>query len=144
MKKSNGQNNQQKRTPSTYLVHYEETGNSIPRPHEREIAELLANYFKSDIIFLRRYHSTTPDLYILKTNIRWELKSPQGGGKHTIQSNLRGVEKQSENVILDLTRSKFSDEQGISRTKEFLKKERSRIKRLKIIQKNGNVLDVKG
>ena len=127
-----------------YKVRYEESGESRPRPHERRIAELLTGHFKSDIIFLRRYSSKTPDLYVLKTNIRWELKSPEGGGKHTIQNNLRSIDRQSENVIIDLSRSKLTDEQGISRTKEFLSKESSRIKRLKIVQKNGTVLDIKG
>ena len=127
-----------------FIVHYEETGISKPRPHESKIAELLTNYFKSDIIFLRKASSKTPDLYILKTNVRWELKSPEGGGKHTIQNNLRESYGQSENVILDLTRAKLSDEVGTSRTKEFLRKEHSRIKRLKIITKKLKIIDIKG
>ena len=126
-----------------YVVHFEDTGKSRPRSHEEEAAKLVANFFKSNIIFLRRRSSKTPDLYILKTNVRWELKSPLGGGKHTVQNNLRGVDSQSENVILDLTRSKLSDAQGISRTKEFLKTERTRIKKLKIILKSGDIIDVK-
>lgn len=126
-----------------YIVHFEETGKSKPRSHEEIIAKFLANYFESDIVFLRRRASKTPDLYVLKTNTRWELKSPIGGSKYTIQNNLRDIEEQSENVILDLTRSKFSDIQGISRTKEFFRKERSRIKRLKVILKSKEIIDIK-
>lgn len=126
-----------------YAVHYEETGTSSPRPHEKKIAKAIANYFQSDVIFMRRTLSKTPDLYILKTNIRWELKSPEGGGKRTIQNNLREASWQSENILLDLSRAKLTDEKGISRTKEFLKKERPKIKRLKIITKKLKIMDIK-
>jgi len=127
-----------------YLVHYEETGEARPRSHERKAASKIAKYFQSDIVFLRRTASKTPDLYILNTNIRWELKSPEGGGKHTIQNNLRGIDRQSENVILDMSRAKLTDKQGISRTKEFLENERTKIKRLKILLKTGEIIDLKG
>ncbi len=126
-----------------YKVHFEESGKSEPRPHEKKIAQFVADHFKSDIIFLRRLSSKTPDLYVLKTNICWELKSPQGGGKHTIQNNLRATNGQSENVILDLTRAKIADEKGISRSKEFTKNERSNIKRLKVITKKKKIIDIK-
>ena len=127
-----------------YKVHYEESGKSKPRPHERKAAEKIASNFKSDIIFLRKISSKTPDLYVLKTNIRWELKSPTGGGKHTIQNNIREASSQSENIIIDLSRAKLSDSQGISRAKEFIKTEKSKIKRLKILTKTGELFDIKG
>ena len=50
---------------------------------------------------MRRFQSKSPDLYVLKTNILWELKSPTGNEKHTIQNNLRETDGQSDNVILD-------------------------------------------
>jgi hypothetical protein len=126
-----------------FKVAYEESGDSKPRPHERETAELLARLFQSNLIFMRRSSSKTPDLYVLKTDIRWELKSPTGGGKHTVQNNLREASKQSENIILDLTRSKMTDIQGISRAKDFILHERSRIKCLKILKKDGTIIDIK-
>lgn len=49
-----------------YKVHFEESGKSEPRPHEKKVAQIIADYFKSDIIFLRRISSKTPDLYVLK------------------------------------------------------------------------------
>ena len=126
-----------------YMVHIEDSKDSEPRPHEKKAAKMVANLFKSDVIFLRRLQSKTPDLYILKYNQRWELKSPIGGSKYTVQNNLRGTDAQSENVILDLTRSKLSDRQGISRAKEFMRKERSRIKKLKVLTKGGRLVDIK-
>lgn len=127
----------------TYTIHIEETGKSRPRPHEIEAAQKIASQLKSSLIFLRRESSKSPDLYILKTNTRWELKSPTGGSKHTIQNNLRNADDQSENVILDLSVSKFSDEKGISRAEEFMKHERSKIKKLKVLLKSGELVDIK-
>lgn len=126
-----------------YIVHVEEKKESRPRPHETEAAEKIAQIFKSDLVFMRRRASKTPDLYVLRTNKMWELKSPKGGSKYTIQNNLRETDGQSENVIMDLTRAKLSDKQGISRAKEFIKKERSRIKRLKVLKKDGKIIDIK-
>ena len=116
---------------------------SGPRPHEEKTAQLIANIFESNILFMRRRQSKTPDLFIVKTGVCWELKSPLGGGKHTIQNNLRVASAQSENIILDLSRAKISDKQGISRAKEFLGTESVRIKRLKIFTKTGRIIDLK-
>lgn len=127
-----------------YTIHIEDKKESEPREHEKRAARIVADYFKSDIIFLRRASSKTPDLYVLRTNVRWELKAPLGGSKHTIQNNLRDTDGQSENVILDLSRAKLTDTQGISRAKEFLRTERSRIRRLKIITKGKKIVDIKG
>ena len=127
-----------------FNIHIEEDEKSRPRPHELMIAEIMADYFKSDIVFLRRLYSKTPDLYILKTNIKWEIKSPTGAGKHTIQTNLRNASKQSENIILDLHRSDLTKEQAVSRVKDFVQKEHSRIKRLKIITKRNQIIDIIG
>ena len=126
-----------------YIVDVEDKKESEPRLHERKAAEKIANIFKSNLIFIRRAASKTPDLYVIKTKERWELKSPKGGSKHTIQNNLRNTDGQSENVILDLSRAKLTDRQGISRAQEKMKKERSRIKRLKVLTKDGTMVDIK-
>lgn len=127
---------------SKYILHVEEIGKSKPRPHEQNIAEFLTDYFESDIIFMRRSSSKTPDLYILKTNICWELKSPTGGGKRTIQNNLRNANSQSENIILDITNCKLTERQVISRINEILNREHLMIRRLKLITKRKKVLTI--
>ncbi|MBQ3263779.1 hypothetical protein IJH06_01570 [Candidatus Saccharibacteria bacterium] len=125
-----------------YIVHVEDDRNSKPRPHEYATAEFLAEYFQSDIVFLKRHQSKNPDIYVLKTNVRWELKAPTGSGKHTIQNNLRDAGRQSENIILDFYRIGLSEKQGISRVNEFIRTERHGIKRLKILTKHNGVIDV--
>ena len=125
-----------------YRVHVEDSRTSKPRPHEEIAAGILANYFKSDVIFLKTRQSKNPDIYVVKTNIRWELKSPIGNSKRTIQNNLREANKQSENIIIDFSRMGLSENQGISRIKEYLRTERHTIKRLKIITKSHQIIDI--
>lgn len=126
-----------------YIVRVEDSAQSRPRPHEEKVANKIADIVKSDIIFIRRRASKTPDLYIARFNALWELKSPLGGSKHTIQNNLRNANNQSEKVILDLSRSKLTDWQGISRAKEFLRTEKTSIKKLKVYTKTGKLIDIK-
>ena len=126
-----------------YIVHIEDSAQSRPRPHEKKVASEIANIIKSNIIFMRRGASKTPDLYVVKFNTLWELKSPTGGSKHTVQNNLRNADDQSEKVILDLSRAKLTDQQGISRAKEFLRTEKTSIEKLKIYTKSGKLIDIK-
>ena len=92
---------------------------------------------------MRRHQSITSDLYFLKTNTRWEFKSPTSGSKHTIQNNLRDAGGQSENVVLDLSRAKLIDRQGVSRAKEFIREERSSLKYFKILTRTKKLVDIK-
>ena len=126
-----------------YKIKIVESGRAKPRPHELAAAKIVARYFESNVNFVRRAASKTPDLHIIKTGVRWELKSPTGGGKHTIQNNLREANRQSENIILDLSNAKLTWRQGVSRTREFLREKHSSIKRIKILTKQGKVIDIK-
>ncbi len=127
-----------------YKVVKEDSKKSRPRTHEDIAAQIIANHFKSDVIFIRRGNSKTPDLYIIKTNVRWELKSPIGDGKRNIQNNLRKAKNQSENIIIDVARSRLTEAKAKSRIDEYLRKESSIIKRIKIITKDGAVVDIRG
>ena len=124
-----------------YLVHVEDNKESKPRPHEETASQIIATSFRSNIVFLRRRQSKNPDLYILRTNVLWELKSPIGNGKHTIQNNLRDADRQSENIIIDLRRTKMNEKQAVSRIHEFINTEHTRIKRIKVITKANKVVD---
>lgn len=128
--------------PTNFTVYAEDNKSSGPRPHEKRAAEFLANYFQSDVVFLKAKQSKNPDIYVLKTNVRWELKSPTGGGKRTIQNNLREASGQSENIVLDFDRIKLTDAQGVSRVRNFIKTEHHSIRRLKILTKDGRVIDI--
>jgi hypothetical protein len=90
----------------------------LPKEHELSAALILSKYFKSDVTFLRPKTDKTPDLEI--KNIKWEIKSPRGDGKKTIENNLRGARKQSQNIVVDLRRIKMHQSKAIARIHFFL------------------------
>ena len=71
-----------------------------PKKHEDFAAKIIADYFKSDILFLRKTPASSPDLLIINTHQIWELKSPIGNGKRTMANNLREASGQSKNVVM--------------------------------------------
>ena len=90
----------------TYNLIYDLSSPEPPKAHERHAAKIISEYFKSDIVFIRKKSGVTPDMIVKRTSRIWELKSPLGSGKRTIANNLRDAAHQSENIILDLSRCK--------------------------------------
>lgn len=123
-----------------YKVIVETDPADAPLSHEMRVALILANHFETDIIFLRPEKYKTPDLLI--KNEKWEIKSPVGDGKKTIDNNLRAASAQSQNIILDLGRIKMNHNKVLSRIRFYLKTDK-KIKRLKIVEKSGKVVDIR-
>lgn len=73
-----------------------------PKSHEFAAAIIIAKYFRSDVIFMRPASFKTPDFDVNGT--KWELKSPMGSSARTIENNMRAARKQSQNLIIDLSR----------------------------------------
>ena len=111
-----------------------------PEPHEISAAIILADYYKSDVTFLRRGIGNTADFAI--KNVIWELKSPLGDGKRTIANNLRSASRQSKNVVISLSRCKLSNTQAIARINNYLKTDNKKIKKILLISKTGEVIDI--
>ena len=114
-----------------------------PRPTEDEqsAAIILAEYFKSNVEFVKRGSSTTPDIKI--GNIYWEIKSPRGNGKYTISDNIRSARHQSSNIVINLSRTKMTTERAESRVNDFLKNSSTGVRRLIIVTKSHRVIDIK-
>ena len=113
----------------------------VPAKYEISAAEILAEYFCGDIRMInRRKNAKIADLKI--GNVFWELKSPTGDGKRTMQNNLRKADDQSSRVVIDLRRCKMHEARAVSRLKHELEKANS-IKRLLVITKKGKVLEIK-
>ena len=114
-----------------------------PRPTEDEqkVAITLAEYFKSNIEFVKRGSSTTPDIKI--GNIYWEIKSPRGNGKYTISDNIRSAKHQSPNIVINLSRTKMTTERAESRVRDFLKNSSAGVNRLIIVTKSHRVIDIR-
>ena len=125
----------------TYKIIQELNDTDPPKEHEKEAAKILAEYFRSDLLFMRKKANTTPDLKNLSTGQRWEIKSPLGNGKRTIANNLREASHQSENVVLDLSRCKINNQSALSRVRGFLSSGDAHIKRLLVIDKSKKVID---
>ena len=85
----------------------------LPKEHELSAALILAYHFKSEVVFLRPQTDKTPDVSVNDT--KWEIKSPKGNAKKTIENNLRTARKQSENIVIDLARSKTHNTRAIAR-----------------------------
>ena len=102
----------------------------------------MAQYLKSDMEFIKRQTSTTPDLYSAKWHQLWEVKNIRGNNENTISRALKGIYKQSENVIITLFRSSMTPSQAAGRAKDKLSKA-TRIKRLVIITKSGKIVVIK-
>lgn len=111
-----------------------------PEDHELSAALILAVHFKTDVVFLRPESRKTPDIKIHHT--KWEIKSPRGNGKKTIDNNLRSARKQSQNIVVDLRRTKLHQQKAISRINFYLSAGPHGFKRLLIITKTGKVVDI--
>ena len=113
-----------------------------PKPSDREIdvAYILAGYFQKDVEFVVRAGCKTAD-YLIGGRY-WELKSPIGDGKRTIQHTLQKAAKQSENVAIDICLLKMEYARAKSRIM-YEVKFIPRIKKLLIISKAGKVLVIK-
>lgn len=81
----------------------------------------------------------SPDICTL--GLFWEMKAPKGEGKSLMKNTLQKAARQAENVIVDLRRTKrYQTKCLVELEKEF--KISTRIRRLKIITKSGEMLDL--
>ena len=110
-----------------------------PKDHELSAALILAAYFRSDVIFLRPQTDKTPDIEI--DSIKWEIKSPRGDSKKTIENNLRTARRQSLNIVIDLRRIKMHQSKAVSRINFFLSKSHI-FKKILIITKSKKVIEI--
>lgn len=110
------------------------------KPHELATVVLLTE-LGYDVILIPKSNKEgehTADIEMV--GMKWEMKAPKGSGKYLIQNTLHKAVNQSENIILDLRRIKLYQDNCLAKVrKEFdLTK---RIKRIKVITKNGKIID---
>lgn len=123
-----------------YKVIVDTTKKDRPRDFEMSAAMLLAEYFKTDIIFLRPIPLKSPDLKIGEQI--WELKSPVGKSKNTIHNNISTARKQSLNLIIDLRKCKLYEKKALANIKDCYKKRKRKTGSYIIITKEGKIVDV--
>ena len=77
---------------------------------------------------------------IMMGGVAWEIKAPIGTGKKNIENIMQGASGQSRNIIIDLFRSRMPEEEAIKGYEQYFRRSK-RIKRVKIIKKNRDILD---
>ena len=111
-----------------------------PYDFEMSAALIIANHFKTNIVFLRPGPMKSPDL-LIEGEI-WELKSPRGNSKNTIHNNIKGARKKSVNIVIDLRYCKMNKNKAISRIRDAYKKRKRKIGKYYIIEKTGKIVDI--
>ena len=111
-----------------------------PKPHEESAAVILSKHFESDVRFIKNSNYESPDVSI--RGVEWEIKSPIGDSKNNIQKNIREAARQSNNIVIDLRRSKLHQARALGYIKQYLDHPNN-IKRLIVITKSEKVLVLK-
>ena len=111
-----------------------------PHDFEMSAALLVAEHLKADVVFLRPYSLSSPDLKI--KGVIWELKSPTGNSKNTIYNNIKTARKQSTNIVIDLRRCRLHEKKAFANIRHAYKKRKRRKGTYLIIKKSGKILDV--
>ncbi len=111
-----------------------------PTCSEYLIAEIVADFFESNIYFIEPSIIRAPDIYVSKTRKTWEIKNIRGNSKRTIANNLRSAKYQSSNVIISLLNTQMTSAQAKSRITSYLKSGPSGIKKILIITKSKKVI----
>ena len=116
-----------------------------PRPdmHEKIVAKIMAEYFKSDVSFIKCSSVTTPDILVIRTRQYWEIKNIRGNSKRTIQNNLRNADNQSKKVIISLFRTDMTSDQATGRVKECLRNSRVQLESIIVVTKNRKIIVIK-
>jgi hypothetical protein len=114
-----------------------------PEQHEEYVAKILANHFRTDVEFIvpiDDYKRKSADIMLFEKP--WEIKSPKGSSKSTIENQFRRASKQAENLIIDTHRSKLKHE-VIERRVLYEMKRHPSIKRVILIDNLKNVIEIK-
>lgn len=122
-----------------YQIVIEADISDSPKRHEFSAAVAIAEYFRSDVTFIRPALFRTPDFDV--KGRKWELKSPMGSSARTIENNMRAARKQSINIIIDLSRIKIHQRRAIVRIQFFLSKP-NQFKKVLVITKAQKVVEI--
>ncbi len=112
-----------------------------PRPkiHEETAADILANHFQCDVHFIEPTLKGTPDVSI--KGLKWEIKSPIGGSANNIRKNMREAGLQSQNVVIDLRRSRLHQTRAVGYIHQYMATSR-KLKRVLVITKTKQILTI--
>ena len=113
--------------------------NANPWPHEQRVAKILALAGHA-VEFIPESNTKTAD--ILLDGVEFEIKSPKSANANSLEHILKKAVKQSCNIIIDTSRMKNIRDDN---TRRFLVNQarlRKQIKKLIMITKQGQIIDV--
>jgi len=113
-----------------------------PEPHEVDAAFILARHFLCTVEFLvpiDDYKRKTADIVMFGT--LWEIKSPIGSSKATIENQFRRASKQARNIIIDTRRTTLADKE-IEKAVVRETKRHSSVKKVIFINKFEKVVEM--
>ena len=113
-----------------------------PEPHEVDAAMILARHFRCVVEFLvpiDDYKRKTPDIVMF--GVLWEMKSPTGVSKSTIENQFRRASKQARSIIIDTRRTTIDDSE-IEKSVIRETKKHSSIKKVIFINKFEKVVEM--
>ena len=111
--------------------------------YEIDAANLLARHYKCDVEFIipiDDYKRKTAD--ILMQGSMWEIKSPEGSSKYTIQKQIRRASKQAKNIVIDTRRTTLAYSR-IEKDVQIELNKRHNIKKIILIDKFDNIVEIK-
>ena len=114
----------------------------LPEPHEVNAAWILARYYHTTVQFLTPvddYMRKSADIVML--GVEWEMKSPVGASKSTIENQFRRASKQARNIIIDTRRTPLDDEE-IEKAVIRETKRHSTVKMVILIKKSEKVVEM--
>jgi len=113
-----------------------------PESHELDVAYILSRHYKTDVEFIipiDDYMRKSADIVML--GAEWEIKSPIGKSKYTIQEQFRRASKQAKNIIIDTRRTKLKYKL-IEKDVHFECSKRPSIKRVILIDKSEKIVEI--
>jgi hypothetical protein len=113
-----------------------------PEPHEVDTAMILARHFQCTVEFLvpvDDYKRKSADIVMLGSE--WEIKSPTGASRSTIEKTFRRASKQAKYVVVDSRRTPLDDSE-INKSIFRETARHSAIKRVILINKLSEVVEM--
>ena len=113
--------------------------NANPWPHEQRVAKILALAGHA-VEFIPESNTKTAD--ILLDGVEFEIKSPKSANANSLEHILKKAVKQSCNIIIDTSRMKNIRDDNTWRFLVNQSRLRKQIKKLIMITKQGQIIDV--
>ena len=113
-------------------------------PREKEIANIISNKLGVEVELNPEVKMPkkrkTPDYTIRKIN--YDLKEINGDGKHVFDNAVSSAKGQANNVVIDITKTKYSTKETFNKIDEIFRSNSRKWVETIMIVKNNDILDI--